>query len=339
MQHCYGSFKKESKVNTPKNVDNYEYWENALKGTFGPVHEGDPQCGYYRKRNKYGPDYPLAIWIADGKYVAVMGFNDNIQSVSASDEWTYICQSPISYEAYQQVTKDGKWPDDVAPSGHNLPDDPHQSLSLELEGDKELAEEFLKSPVETQELADKAASWSKKLSEIAKKADNFRKVDKQPHLDAGKAVDDLWNPIRDDAKDLSTKLKRHLDAWLRKQAEIERERQAKAQAEADAKRLEAEKAASEARTEDDAKRALELAQEQKAIEREAKERNAQAGRTGSKVSLVTVKSGEITNYDELLNALKDRAEIKTVVQSLANRAAKSDHELPGMKIITEKRAR
>ncbi len=317
----------------------HTYWENAIKGNFGPVHDGDPQCGYYRKRNKYGPDYPVAIWEKDGEIIALKGFKENSNQVDASDEWTYICESPITYEAYLDAFNSGEWPDDIATVGHNLPEDPHDALAMELEGDKELAEQFLNTPVDTQEAADKAASWSKKLSEIAKKADNFRKVEKQPSIDEGKAVDVKWSPIRDDAKDLSTRLKRHLDDWLRKQAEIERERQRKAQADADAKRIEAEKAAAEAKTEEDAERAKELAEEQKAIEREAKERNAQAGRTGSKVSLVTVKWGEITDYDKLLEALKDREEIKTVVQSLANRAAKGDHELPGMEIKSEKRAR
>jgi len=79
-------------------------------------------------------------------------------------------------------------------------------------------------------------------------------------------------------------------------------------------------------------------QELEAAERATKDRNSQAGHTGSKVALRTVTEAEITDYDALLIALKDREEIKELVQSLANRAARSGVELPGMKIHKTQKA-
>ena len=56
------------------------------------------------------------------------------------------------------------------------------------------------------------------------------------------------------------------------------------------------------------------------------------------MSLRTFVSAEITDYDALLIALKDHSEVKELVQSLANRAAKSGVVLAGMKIVEERRA-
>ena len=318
-------------------MSDWKWWQNAINGDVGPIHENEPQCGYYRARsNKYG-DEPVAIWNNGETMLAIRGFDQN--QIDPGEIWTFVCSNPIEYEEYNKAIINGCFSDEPpAPKTHNLPDDPCEALAIELEGEKELAEEFLSEPVTDQTQADKAAAWSKKLSAISKKADDQRKVEKQPHVDAGKAVDAKWNPIRDEAKDLSTRLKRHLDDWLREQARIESERQRKAQEEADRKRKEAEEAAAKAQSEQDAIEAEKAMEAAKKAEQDAKERNAQAGRTGSKVALRTFISATITDYDKLLNDLKDRQEIKDLVQSLANRAAKSGVKLDGMEIHEEKRA-
>ncbi|MBP2462079.1 MULTISPECIES: hypothetical protein [unclassified Rhizobium] len=77
---------------------------------------------------------------------------------------------------------------------------------------------------------------------------------------------------------------------------------------------------------------------QAAAAKETQARNASAGRTGAKVSLRTFVFAEITDFDALLLALKDRAEIREVVETLANRAARSGVELAGMAIKSEQRA-
>lgn len=328
-------------------TDGYEYWRAALDGNFGPVHDGDPQMGFYRQTiRKYDIDRPVAIYNDSGgsRIVALAGFENAKKQVDASEIWTSVCQNPIPYEAYQKAFAEGRFEDTIesAGIGHNQSDDPREALALELEGEKEIALVILGSDIDSDEKADKAAAWSKKLSNIASKAENQRKVEKQPHLDAGAAVDAQWNPIRDDAKDLATRLKRHLDGWLRKKAAEEAERQRKAQEEADRKRREAEEAARKAQEseQDEAAKAEaeRLAKEAEAAQRETEERNAQAGRTGAKVALRTFISAEITDFDALLTALKDREEVRELVQSLANRAAKGGVTLPGMQIKEEKRA-
>src|SRR5690606_23805235 len=101
---------------------------------------------------------------------------------------------------------------------------------------------------------------------------------------------------------------------------------------------EAARAAAKSGDEEAAKEAERKAEAAAAADREAAARNAAAGRTGAKVALRTFTSAEVTDFDALLMALKDRPEIKEIVQTLANRAAKSGVELPGMKITEERRA-
>lgn len=363
-------------------ADIYTYWREELVNAGCNDRDTDRRdiAGFYRiKGADTKPDYPVAIWLVGEKLVAKIGRKNDLLT-EGSENWydflgsSWLKCSAVTHEAYTAAIEAGRWPDDdkparkmdaaewhgvktgtirhkhtninsggAAPAGHNLPDDPCESLKIELEGEREQAEAMLRQPITTQEQADTAAAWAKKFTEIAKKADNYRKVEKQPHMDAAGAVDAKWRPIVDDGKDLSTRLKRHLDGWLREQARIEEERQKKAREEAEKARLAAEEAARAAAqaSEDDetAKAAAREAEEAaKQAERETQARNAQAGRTGAKVAMREFTSGEITDYDTLLMALKDRDEIKEVVQSLANRAARSGVELPGMRIVKERRA-
>ncbi len=332
-------------------VNLWTWWQNALAGTIGPIHDGDPQQGYYRTRFKDKPWEPVAIWFEDGKWHAMRGD----RQVDASDIWTWCCRNPITYEAYTKAIEGAGWDDEPeAPAiGHNLPSDPFEALQIEFAAEREQAEAFMKKPITTQAEADRAAIWSKRLSTIAKKATDLHKVEKQPHLDAGRNVDNKWRELKEEPDAISKKLKRHMDAFLQEEARKERERQAAArleadriQREADAARVAAEKAA--AKNDNDAAavaaqnnaiaEAERLAAQAAQAERDAQARNASAGRTGAKVSLRTFVFAEITDFDALLMALKDRAEIKEVVETLANRAARSGVELAGMAIRSEQRA-
>ncbi|MGO7089441.1 hypothetical protein AB9E14_23485 [Rhizobium leguminosarum] len=333
-------------------VNIWAWWQNALAGTIGPIHDGDPQQGYYRTRFKDKPWEPVAIWFEDGKWHAMRGE----RAIDASDIWTWCCRNPITYEAYTKAIEGGGWDDEPEASiGHNQPADldPYEALLHEFASEKEQAEAFMKKPITKQAEADRAAIWSKRLSTIAKKATDLHKVEKQPHLDAGRNVDNKWRELKEEPDAISKKLKRHMDAFLQEEARKERERQTAARAEADriqreadAARVAAEKAA--AKNDNDAAaiaaqnnaiaEAERLAQQAAAAERDAQARNASAGRTGAKVSLRTFVFAEVTDFDALLMALKDRPEIKEVVDTLANRAARSGVELAGMAIRSEQRA-
>ena len=340
-------------------TDAYAYWRNALAGTFGPVHDGDAQNGFYRKRAfKDGPWQAVAIFDHEGRKVALA---DN-KSVDPAQIWNWVCQYPITEEAYHRAVGGGGWADEPpAPpsqvSGSNLPSDPFEALQIEFAAERETAEEYLRSPVETKEQADRAAVLSKRIAAISSKATNLHKVEKQPHLDAGRAVDSKWRGLKEDPDALVKRIKAHLTPYLREQDRLEKERQEAARKEAERLQREAEDARLAAERaavshiaggmvdagaikahNDSLDEAARLEQEAADKAKEAEARNAAAGRTGAKVALRTFVYGEITDFETLLLALKDRPEIIDLVQTLANRAAKSGVELPGMAIKSEQRA-
>lgn len=340
-----------------KAPDPYAYWREGLilgKGReltreqqkLLGVHDGDPQAGCYRMRSKSGPDKPVLIGQVDGSMTAVVAGEES----AASTIWTYCSRWPIETEQYEAVAERGEvWPDDGGNRGmgDNLPEDPHEAAKIEFEGEKEAAEEILRKPIKTQAEADRAAVAAKRLSDLFGKVDKLFRAEKDPIVVAGREVDEKFR-WREEPKLLSVRLKRAQDDFLREQDRLEQERQRRAreeearlQREADEKARKAAEAAKSASTEEAARvqrEADDAAAAAAAKAREAEAQKVSAGRTGAKVSLRTFVDAQITDYDRLVMALKDRAEMKDLVQSLANRAAKAGVELAGMKIRSEKRA-
>ncbi len=325
-------------------VNVWAWWQDALAGKIGPIHDGDPQQGYYRTRFKDKPWEPVAIWFEDGKWHAMRGE----RQVDASDIWTFACRYPVTYEAYVKAIEGGGWDDDaplinLPPKTHNQSSDPFEALTEEFAGEKELAAAFLKTKITTQGQADKAAVWSKRIAAIAKKATDLHKVEKQPSLDESRRIDDKWRDLKEGPADLSKKLKRHMDEFLQEQQRIENERRRKAQEEADRKRREAEeaaRAASQAEDADTKAEAERLAKVAEEAERETQAKNAAAGRTGARVALRTFVSARVTDYQAAATALVllKHPDLLAVIDQLANRAIKAGQSLPGVERIEEQRA-
>ena len=332
-------------------INDPTYWQNALSGDFGPVHENEYHYGFYRMRfRKDETLLPVAIYQSeDGNWYAQV----DRKNIDPGKIWTFCCNKPVSYDAYLAALDGKGWPEDPpalpeAPAelGHNLPTDPNEALKVEFAGEKELAEGFLKTQITTQEQADQAAVWSKKLSDIHGKADKLFRSEKDPINEQGKAIDDKYR-WRGDAKELATKLKRALDKFLADQAKAEEERARKAREDADRIKREAEAAKQKAREAEEQSEeaataakaeASRLAREAEEADRASALRRVSSGRTGARVSLRTYTSGEITDIEKLLIALKDTPEVRELAQTLANREARAGNQIPGMKIVTEQRA-
>lgn len=340
------TFQNAGEVTEVSVVERWQWWQRALKdpSKIGsadlPLHANEYQVGYYRTRRKDGPWEPVGIYPDENG--VVVGLRNGRQVSDIQELFLWCCRHPITYEAYVKAIE-GSGFDDEPPAPRGLGDnsgdaDPFDALKIELAGESEQVADFLKGEVKTQAAADRLGIWAKRLTDIAKRADNQRVVEKEPHLAASRAVDDKWRDIIADAKDWAAKAKKATEAFLIAKKRAEEARAREEAAKAAELRRQAEEAAREAQKAEqvdedaEAKRAELIRQAQEA-EKAAEVRNAQAGRTGAKVSLRVEKRGEIVDYDALLIALKDRAEIKDLVQSLANRAAKSGFELPGMKIV------
>lgn len=78
---------------------------------------------------------------------------------------------------------------------------------------------------------------------LFKEIEKVRKDEKQPHLDAGKAVDATYNPIRDEVKTAQTSVQKKLSAFLaerERKAQVEAARKAEELRKAEEARLRAE---------------------------------------------------------------------------------------------------
>jgi hypothetical protein len=225
------------------------FWRQALKqGSYAglPLHENEPQCGYYRVRNRNGGWGEVAIYIKKdennpddpGEMVAI---HDGV-FVDPDRIWTWCLHyPPITYELYWHIENGGQWPDHLPPligsnSGEDIP--PEALLKDVLEERAHQLAVWLKqiggSPRDEHEKG-MLGNFQRFFTERERKAEDARKAEKRPFLEGGRAVDEKWNPVSGLAKankDRCEKIAREV---------LKREREAAALADA-ARRQEAAKA-------------------------------------------------------------------------------------------------
>lgn len=134
-----------------------------------------------------------------------------------------------------------------------------------------------------------------------------RKVEKQPHLDAGKAVDDAWKPLTTAADRIVEVAKGVLTPWLVAKDKEKREREAAERAKADAAAAEARRLAEASDGSLAAAKLRDAAIEESKIA-QARAAAAERDKAGAKgagmartVSLRTVHRAEVTDRRALLN--------------------------------------
>lgn len=200
--------------------------------------------------------------------------------------------------------------------------------------------------IENSDQADKCKDFIDQLKAEAKAVEQARKAEKQPHMDASRAVDDKYRPLGAVLDKAIKLLNPALTKWLQKQQaiqEAERKRReeealAKIKAEEDAKRkaeaentVEAHLAAEQA--EDEADRAALVA------DRAARAKASTKGQFGGRAtSLRTYRTVEIVNIELLFEHYKGYDEVRNVLTRLAAADVKAKREVPGIKIHEERRA-
>lgn len=299
----------------------YDYWQNALQGKFGAIHDGTPWPGFYRRRMKGKPDEAVAIWQDGDAMLAV----SNGAPVDANDIWTWICTSPITEDVYRAVAERGEpWPDAIEAliGRSNSPVDPREAEYDEINSAVDAALAALKEPVNDQAAADRLGNHRDRLSKLWKAQDEKRKTEKQPHMDAAKAVDEAYKPMLGRIEDAGAKIKAALTAFLLAEDRRRREEQA-----AEFKRQEeARKAAIAANEPPPAPAPLPEVERPK------------VGTAGRATALRTYRRAEITDYAAALKHFAENAEVREAVQALADRCARAQIEVPGCKIIEERKA-
>jgi len=238
-------------------VSLYNWYYAALSGHFGPIHENDPQCGYYRMRWRRGGEWmPVAIFREDDVEVLALSKGE---MKDAFEVWTWCCRYPVDYEVYRAVAEEGKpWPEDVLvsgiadraakssyptagnPSPTPFPTIGHNSsgaseaegLLEEIEALKYLSSTWLEEigPIATQTDADRAANYAERFGMLETKAEALRTSAKRPILEESRRIDAEWKPVVAKASDNKAKMKKALEPYLLS----ERERILQEQAEREA---------------------------------------------------------------------------------------------------------
>ncbi len=94
---------------TPLNIQ-LDWWRRSLEGEQMPIHEGQPQVGYYKARAwSRGPYIPARIWLEqeidfdtgqladDEIYRAEIGE----KPWDAMEAWIWVAQKPVTIKEYQ----------------------------------------------------------------------------------------------------------------------------------------------------------------------------------------------------------------------------------------------
>lgn len=302
----------------------YAYWKAKLRGENPPIHDSDPQPGYYRKRTGKAAGYdPVAIWELDGKIVALVGRSE----ADAEEIWTFVAQYPIPEQWYRDKMDGQPWPDeDQAVT---------ESLAHDLKNSSAPPEEILKNQIETvlkdadkfavissdQDAAQAQAKRSR-LLELSSEADKTRETEKAPHLAAGKKIDSTWMPLVDMAKAGADKIRAALAAHEQRKRDEAAEVARKAAIQAEKDRVAAEKAAAKGKP-------VPAPTAPSPAPVEAPQDQVRGG-YGRAAAVVTKKVATVVDQDKAYMAFRTRPEMVELIASLAQRAVKAGVEVDGV---------
>lgn len=199
--------------------DDFSWWGNALKGVRGPIHDGEPQSGYYRQSRKDKTLEPVAYWkdsATGAQRCHVNGREADPQR--ALEMWPYVSKQPITEEAYWHRIETGQWADNDAgavavAAGPDIDPatDPAGSMKAEIEKARTGLPAY--KTIESDEQAAKGQTLRSALTALAGKADKAREAAKAPHLEAGRKVDAEWQPIVKLAKEGADDIRKAIAAW------------------------------------------------------------------------------------------------------------------------------
>lgn len=375
---------------TPPKPDTiqWKFWKAALRGEKLDTPLAQVSIGYYRTQVKdTGEWYPVAIYFSqvDGFKHCKTGHSEKtkriLDTAEAEEDYDFnvfskIRKFPITYEDYQFWDKNRKWPEHLnlepipqAPSAAKDTPGPRpggigdnsgaseeeiQALSLDVLRDQIAA---LKPQVEklakvtSQEDGDAAQGLRTRLTSLASEGEKLRVIQKEPHLQAGRAVDAAWNPLLDDAKALASTLRKaieeHATAELKRKRAIEEAERQRAIEEARAQQVAREEAArAEAARIEAGKPAPEPVKEAPASKPDPAPlppaevaappaatvfRGTQGRKTSAKIVIVPT----IVDQDAVYEALKKNPEVVALLKMLVERVYRSyGPGMPDMKGVT-----
>lgn len=310
---------------------NYDWYFAALKqpaeiGKSLPVHENEPQPGFYRKRRgKSGGWYPVAIWHDGEKLTAALG--ENIQDPFAL--WTWVCRQPVTEEAYRNAVKGEPWPDEAPGIGHNQgPASDFETIAEQIESASACVSEF--AEISDDEKQAQAQSARARLNELSRDADKKRTEEKAPHLEAGKAVDAKWQPLVKSAKAAADTIAKAMSAFetakARKQAEERRRQEEEAR-----KAEEARRAAEPDGEPSEQAEIIQATPEPEPVKTVVK------GGYGRAATVKVIKVATVVDQDAAYQAMRTHPELVRLIAQLAQRAVDAGHEIAGVTFEEERK--
>ena len=328
-------------------VDEFAWWRAAIAGKPGIVEEAKPESGYYKMRaGKDGPWLPVAIWRKDGEIVCRIGktMRDPVEV------WTFVAKNPIAKEIAKVAFETGNWPDQPEPIEQrpNMPTDPFEAMKVEIEDRAAQAARWLAAhpDITTQLDCDLARNMQAQLIKLGNNADDDRKTEKRPLIDAGKAIEAKFEPLITTARTWAERLREVYERFLKSE---ERRRQAEAQkkyeAECAAREKERQRIAAEQakKMADDPIQALtEPPPEIPELPLAPDPVKVQAGGgIGRKAGLRTVYVGVIEDYRKAMEHFAEHPDLKAVIDKLVSaavRAGKDTTKIPGVRVHEDRRA-
>ena len=322
-------------------MSSYEWWRRALTGEkIGgptlPVHDGEPQLGFYRRRtSKAGGYVGVAIFEHEGHVVAIR----NGEEADAAAEWSWVARYPISEETYRTWEKTGKWPDEDAsttnslatppasqePGANNPPTDPKEVLRGQI--DACLAGVADYDRIDTDEAAAKAQGLRSRLLELSNAADKEREKQVRPHLDAQKEVNGMFMPLVRDAKAGADTIRQAISAHETRALKARQEAEAKAAAE---ERARQKAAAEEARKAEEAGQPAPPPPEPAPTPQAAPAPAQVRGAYGRAATKKLVKKARVVDYAAATAAMATHPELKALVDKLAQRAVDAGVTVAGV---------
>lgn len=323
--------------------DQWAWWRAALAGKLNPMRESKPESGFYRAKD----GAPVAFWLKDDERFCLRDGERVTATGDMLSLWVSVAKRPVSKDLYDARRKEGRWPDEPeAPMQRsNMPTDPFEALQAEFADKLASAEAWLKAHPEAKDQteSDYARNLQAELLKIEKAADAMHKAEKQPHLDAGRAVDDKFR-FRERVKPIATALRNVFGAFMA--AEEERQKAAaRAKFEAERRAAEAARREIEAQREkqmrDDPIAALTSPEPELPMAPVAPEpvKVKAGGQVGRAAGLKTEYVPEIVDYAAALQHFTQHDDVVALISKLVNaatRAGKSQTKIPGV-VIHERR--
>lgn len=320
--------------------DQFSFWAAALReGRRVETQPGNPRSGFYKIRDR-NPDRSVrfdcvAIWREpDGELCCTRTGRPAPTHADEIDTlFSYCAATPISHDLYTKIAAGEPWPEEVAAIGPVQDPDkpPHEAAAAELAWLRDQATAWIKEigAVKTQEQADKCGAFADAFAKIETKATAAHKIEKAPHLEAGRLVDSKWKATIEKADECKRWSKKASESFLI----AERNRLAEEARKAEAERVRIAAEAERARIEAEKASAPPPVDPEPAPVAPPPPVKAKAG-TGRGVTLRTRTINEITDRRALLAYIADLniwpGDFEAVLKVMINKMVAAGIEVPGV---------